>query len=143
MATVQWQALEISEEFIRTHIDRWVAAWNSRDLKAVLGMYCDDVEFSSPKVKAVFPDRKVSAVAGKEELERYWSAALKKYEKLHFEPVSLVVSKNRCFFEYIGTYNSARQRVVEKFELHLTASCQGQVRSMAPSYDFLSATSAA
>ena len=50
------------------------------------------------------------------EIERYWSAALKKYENLHFESVSLMVSKNRCFFEYIGTYNSIRQRAVEKFE---------------------------
>ena len=97
MAAVQWQALEISEEFVRTHIDRWVAAWNSRDLKAVLGMYRDDIGFSSPKVKAVFPDKKESAVVAKEELERYWSAALKKYEKLHFEPISCWSARTSAF----------------------------------------------
>ena len=67
-------------------------------------------------MKVVFQDRKESAVAGKMELEHYWSTALKKYEKLHFKPVSLMVSENQCFFEYIGVYNSTKQRVVEKFE---------------------------
>ena len=67
-------------------------------------------------MKVVFQDRKESAVAGKMELEYYRSTALKKYEKLHFKPVSLMVSENQCFFEYIGVYNSTKQRVVEKFE---------------------------
>lgn len=108
--------MEISEEFAKAHVDKWVAAWNSRDLKSVLEMYCGDVEFSSPKIKAVFPERKEARVKGKEELERYWSAALKRYDSLHFTPVSLLVKENRCFLEYVGTYNSTRQQVVEKFE---------------------------
>jgi ketosteroid isomerase-like protein len=64
----------ISEEFIKAHIDRWGAAWNSRDLKTVLAMYCDDVEFSSPKIRVVLPDKKESTVSGKAELEQYWSS---------------------------------------------------------------------
>lgn len=115
--------VEISEQFVKEHVDKWVTVWNSRNLKTLLDMYRDDIEFASPRIKAVFPDRKESTVSGKTELERYWSAALKKYEKLHFAPVSLMIKGNQCLFEYIGTYNSARQRVVEKFEF----SPDGQV----------------
>jgi ketosteroid isomerase-like protein len=114
---MQQQLLEISEKFAKEHVDRWVAAWNSRDLEAVLAMYSDDIEFSSPKIKAVFPEAKEARVRGKKELRRYWSAALGKYPNIHFSPVGLAMNGDECFFEYVGTYgNTARQLVVEKFE---------------------------
>ncbi|HVX02631.1 MAG TPA: nuclear transport factor 2 family protein [Nitrososphaera sp.] len=47
----------ISEEFVRGHVDRWLRAWNSRDLAAVLAMYSDDVEFTSPKIRLVMPEK--------------------------------------------------------------------------------------
>lgn len=108
--------MEISRKFAQEHAEKWVAAWNRRDIKAVLDMYCDDVEFSSPKIRVVFPEKSDARVKGKEELERYWSTALQKYSELHFAPVSIAVDGNRCFFEYVGTYNGAKQSVVEKFE---------------------------
>ena len=50
--------MDYSESFVKEHIEKWVNAWNNHDLKAVLSMYSDDIEFSSPKVKVVFPERK-------------------------------------------------------------------------------------
>ena len=50
-------------------------------------MYSDDIEFSSPKIKIVFPEmKKLSKVTNKSELEEYWTKALKNYPKLHFIP---------------------------------------------------------
>jgi hypothetical protein len=43
--------MNYSESFVKEHIGKWVNAWNNHDLKAVLSMYSDDIEFSSPKVK--------------------------------------------------------------------------------------------
>lgn len=109
----------VSEEFVREHVDRWVRAWNSRDLAAVLAMYSGDVEFASPKIKAVMPEKAEGVVKGKEELERYWSLALQKYERLHFTPIASAISNengNECFLEYSAMLNGQEARVVEKFQ---------------------------
>jgi ketosteroid isomerase-like protein len=57
------------ETFVKEHIEKWVNAWNNHDLKAVLSMYSDDIEFSSPKVKVVFPERKHQKLPAKENLK--------------------------------------------------------------------------
>ena len=73
-----------SESFAKAHIEKWVNAWNNHDLKTVLSMYSDDIEFSSPKIKVVFPERKSSKVTNKRELEDYWTKALKNYHSTLF-----------------------------------------------------------
>jgi ketosteroid isomerase-like protein len=112
-------ALGISKEFVQEHIDRWVRAWNSRDLAAVLAMYSDDVEFASPKIKVVMPEKSEGRVKGKKELEKYWSLALQKHHELHFTPVAFAINNdnNECFFEYSSLLNGQKTLVVEKFQL--------------------------
>ena len=46
--------MDFSESFVKEHVEKWVNAWNNHDLKTVLSMYSDDVEFSSPKSKLYF-----------------------------------------------------------------------------------------
>lgn len=41
----------------KEHINKWTNAWNDHDLMKVLSLYSDDILFSSPKVRFVFPDR--------------------------------------------------------------------------------------
>ncbi len=107
----------ISEEFVRGHVDRWLRAWNSRDLAAVLAMYSDDVEFTSPKIRLVMPEKRKGTIKGKKELERYWSLALQKYKELRFTPVAFAVNDNgECFFEYVSLLNGQESPVVEKFQ---------------------------
>jgi ketosteroid isomerase-like protein len=89
-------AANSSESFVKEHIDKWVNAWNNHDLKTVLSMYSDDIEFSSPKIKAVFPERKISKVTNKRELEQYWTKALKQYPNLHFIPKRIISQGNIC-----------------------------------------------
>ena len=36
---------ELSESFVNDHIDKWINAWNKKDLKKVLCMYADDIQF--------------------------------------------------------------------------------------------------
>ena len=95
-------AANSSESFVKEHIDKWVNAWNNHDLKTVLSMYSDDFEFSSPKIKAVFPERKISKVTSKRELEQYWTKALKNYPNLHFIPKQTISQGNLCIFEYFA-----------------------------------------
>ena len=109
--------MSISEAFVRAHIDKWTKAWNSRNLAAVLAMYSDNVEFASPKIKIVMPKKTEAIAKGKEELEQYWSVALKKYQQLHFTPVTFAINSNdECFFEYVSSLNGQKERVIEKFQ---------------------------
>jgi ketosteroid isomerase-like protein len=45
-----------SHSFVKEHVEKWLTAWNNHDLKTVLSMYSDDIEFSSPKIKAIIPE---------------------------------------------------------------------------------------
>lgn len=106
-----------SESFVKEHIEKWVNAWNNHDLKTVLSMYSDDIEFSSPKVKAVFPERKLSKVTNKQELEQYWTKSLKNYPNLHFIPKQTISQGNLCLLEYYAILDGKNKTsVIEKFE---------------------------
>ena len=59
----------------------WVAAWNRRDLDAILGHYADGVEFTSPFAGRLTGD---GTVRGKDALRAYFAAALARFPNLHF-----------------------------------------------------------
>jgi hypothetical protein len=111
--------MDYSESFVKEHIEKWVNAWNNHDLKAVLSMYSDDIEFSSPKVKVVFPERKQSKVNNKK--KRAWGIldlGLKNYPNLHFTPKQIISQGNICVFEYYAILDAPNKKtsVIEKFE---------------------------
>jgi len=61
----------------------WIAAWNARDLDAVLDHYADDIVFWSPRIKIV-TGRDIACVEGKPALEAYWSKAMEDAPELRF-----------------------------------------------------------
>jgi len=62
---------------------RWAAAWNARDLAAVLAHFAEDVVFTSPLAAQIDPATS-GMVRGKAALSAYWTAALAKNPDLHF-----------------------------------------------------------
>jgi ketosteroid isomerase-like protein len=109
--------MDYSESFAKTHVEKWINAWNNHDLKTVLSLYSDNIEFSSPKIKVVFPECKSSKVTNKSELEEYWTKALKNFPRLHFIPKQTVIQGNVCIFEYYATLDGENKTsVIEKFE---------------------------
>jgi ketosteroid isomerase-like protein len=109
--------MDHSESFVREHIEKWVNAWNNHDIKIVLSMYSDDIEFLSPKIKAVFPERKPSKITNKSELEQYWTKALKGYPNLRFIPKQTILQGNLCILEYCAILDGKNKiSVIEKFE---------------------------
>ncbi|HEX7664773.1 MAG TPA: nuclear transport factor 2 family protein [Polyangiaceae bacterium] len=60
---------------------RWVDAWNSHDLEAVLAHYVDDCTFVSPKAAAIAGS---GVIRGKDALRAYWTKALEKFPGLKF-----------------------------------------------------------
>jgi ketosteroid isomerase-like protein len=70
--------------------ERYYAAWNARDLDAILALYADDIEFSSPYIAALgfAPD---GVIHGKQLLRLYFEKALERAPGLTFTPESLCV----------------------------------------------------
>jgi ketosteroid isomerase-like protein len=69
---------------------RYYAAWNARDLDAILALYAEDIEFSSPYIAALgfSPD---GVIHGKQILRLYFEKALERAPGLRFSPESLCV----------------------------------------------------
>ena len=100
------------------HVKRWIEAWNKHDLQTVLSMYSEEIEFSSPKIKAVFPERTISKIKNRKDLKEYWSKALKKYPKLNFVLKESIFHNNVCLIEYYAVLDDrTRTSVIEKFEM--------------------------
>jgi hypothetical protein len=66
----------------------WAAAWNRRDVDAVLAHFHDDVVFTSPVAAEIVPDS-AGVVHGKAALREYWCAALAVVPDLHFDIVGV------------------------------------------------------
>lgn len=89
----------------------WVAAWNARDVDAVLSHYGDDVVFHSPMIARVMGDARRS-VRGKAELKRYWRTALALIPDLHFEVERVLTGSDALTLLY---RNQRGQAVAESF----------------------------
>jgi ketosteroid isomerase-like protein len=92
----------------------WAAAWNRRDVDAVLALFVDDVAFTSPTAQAVVGH---GTVRGKPALKGYWSSALARITTLHFT-VDRVIwdpASRELAILYVADINGARKRVTENF----------------------------
>lgn len=69
---------------------RYYDAWNARNVDAILALYAEDIEFSSPYIAALgfSPD---GVIHGKPILKLYFEKALERAPELKFVPESLCV----------------------------------------------------
>jgi ketosteroid isomerase-like protein len=73
--------VQMTYESMMTFAENWIAAWNRRDVDAVLAHFADDAQFMSP-VARNFVGRPV--LRNKQELADYWRAALDRISILEF-----------------------------------------------------------
>ena len=64
--------------------DEWIESWNSHDLDRILSHYTDDFEIITPMIKVAL-GIETGTLKGKEDIRKYWEAALKKVPDLYFE----------------------------------------------------------
>jgi ketosteroid isomerase-like protein len=77
----------------------WEAAWNRRDVEAILKHFHDDAVFTSPVAKHIgFAADGV--VNGKDALRRYWTAALAQISDLHFQVTTVYQGTNVLVIAY-------------------------------------------
>lgn len=77
----------------------WEAAWNRRDVEAVLRHFHEDAVFTSPVAKHIgFAEDGI--VNGKAALRRYWTAALAQNPNLRFQVTTVYQGGNMLVIAY-------------------------------------------
>jgi len=72
----------MTHESIMALAESWIAAWNRRDVDAVLAHYAEEAQFVSP-VASKLVGR--ATLRNKKELEDYWRSALARIPALEFK----------------------------------------------------------
>lgn len=82
--------MRITEDFARAFADRWYAAWNARDIDAIMACYAPAIEHSSPFIKRYnnSDDVSIKGIAG---VRDYFARALQRNPTLQFHPLYLAV----------------------------------------------------
>lgn len=106
----------ISAADAQAYAQRWIAAWNARDLEAVLALFAEDAVFVSPKAESFTGKARVE---GKAALRAYWSVALEKITALEFafEAADWDAASSTLLVVYVAGLNGRRARSCERWVL--------------------------
>jgi 8-oxo-dGTP diphosphatase len=77
----------------------WLAAFNGRDLEALLGLYAEDAVHTSPKLRLQRPETQ-GEVRGRASLRAWWDDAMRRLPGLRYEERHLTAGHGRVFMEY-------------------------------------------
>jgi hypothetical protein len=77
----------------------WAAAWNRRDVPAVLAHFADTATFTSP-VAAQLIDGSDGVLRGKDAIAEYWTSALARIPDLHFEVLGVYAGLDMLVINY-------------------------------------------
>lgn len=125
-----------SFEFATYHVDKWIKAWNDHNLDAILSLYAEELEFSSPKIKVILGENKDCKIGCKRELRAYFSISLERFPNLKFNITEFIVSDNKVVLEYSANLDGKSiVNVIEKFEFE-----NGLVKKSSAYYGFEQAT---
>lgn len=78
----------------------WFSAFNTHNLEALLGLYHDDAQHYSPKLKLRNPQSK-GLIKGKAALSEWWQDAFRRLPSLRYEMLGLTIDKQQVFLEYL------------------------------------------
>ena len=81
---------------------KWFEAFNNHNLEQLIGLYDDEAEHFSPKLKIKQPETN-GLIKGKTALSNWWNEAFAAIPSLNYKVTSLTANENRVFMEYIRT----------------------------------------
>ena len=95
----------------------WLAAFNARDLDALVGLYADDCAHTSPKLRVQRPESG-GAIRGQAALRAWWADAFARLPGLRYEELTVTASAERVILEYVRhAPDEPPYPVAEVFEL--------------------------
>jgi ketosteroid isomerase-like protein len=103
----------------------WLAAFNAKDLDALVALYADDCTHTSPKLRVQRPESG-GAIRGKPALRAWWADAFARLPGLRYEELTVTADDARVILEYVRhAPNDAPYPVAEAFDVrggHIVAS---------------------
>jgi hypothetical protein len=104
--------MQMTYDSMMRFAEAWIAAWNRRDVDAVLTHFAEDAQFVSPKARN-FGGRPM--LRNKKELAHYWRAALERISSLEFEldHASWDERRRELNVVYEANVNGERKRACE------------------------------
>jgi ketosteroid isomerase-like protein len=78
----------------------WLAAFNARDLDALLALYAEDAVHTSPKLRARQPET-LGEIRGRAALRAWWADAFDRLPGLRYEALTLTADAERVWMEYL------------------------------------------
>ena len=95
--------------------EKWIEAWNERDVEAVLALFAEGAEFTSPKAAALTGK---AAVRAPHELAEYWYGALRRVRSIRFTLDRVVndMAARRVTIVYVSEIDGKKVRAAEFFE---------------------------
>ena len=79
----------------------WIAAWNSRELDAIISHYSDNILLTSPVAAKLLNDPS-GTVRGKAALRNYFQRGLEAYPNLHFELLDVMSGLSSVVLVYLN-----------------------------------------
>lgn len=92
-------ALQPSVAAQRAVAERWLEAFNGRDLPRLLALYADDAVHTSPKKRVADP-KSAGRIVGRAALEAWWMDAMERLPELYYKPLHITAGDGRVVMEY-------------------------------------------
>ena len=89
----------LDHDFADRFAHDWIAAWNARDIDAVLAHYDEDIEFTSPFIIRIAQEPS-GTLRGKSALRPYFDKALAAVPNLRFELISVFKGVDSVVLHY-------------------------------------------
>lgn len=97
---------------------KWVEAWNSHDLEAILSHYAPNVVLTSPAAARLLGDPS-GTVSGKEALRNYFERGLAAFPNLKFELLEVLQGISSVVLYYINQKGTHTGEFMEIDDNHL------------------------
>lgn len=92
-------AISPTPELARAFADRWYAAWNARDIDAIMACYEPTIEHSSPFIKR-YNHTDDKWLVGIDAVRDYFARALERNPTLQFHPKHVAVGHETIILVY-------------------------------------------
>ena len=104
--------MHMTYQSMMSFAESWIAAWNRRDVEAVLAHYSEEAQFVSPVARNLV-GRPI--LRNKKELEDYWRTALARISTLEYKLDHAAWDAKRCELNvvYEANLNGERKRACE------------------------------
>ncbi|MCA9772720.1 MAG: nuclear transport factor 2 family protein [Myxococcales bacterium] len=95
----------------------WKAAWESRDVDRIVGLYLPDATHASPAVRRLCPEFADATLRGIDQIRAYATRGLEQFQELRFDLITVIQEGDQAAVEYRRHSNVDGARPTHVLEL--------------------------